>query len=40
MEKMERQTSIQTEQVSSGLYPAASGDDDDDDDYGDHNPKE
>jgi hypothetical protein len=37
MEKMERQTSILTEQAWSALYPAAAGDDDH---YGDDNPKE
>jgi len=39
MEKMERQTSVLTEQAWSGLYPAASAGGDDGD-YGDDNPKE
>ena len=38
MEKMERQTSILTEQAWNGLYPAAAAGDDDDD--SDDNPKE
>jgi hypothetical protein len=38
MEKMEKQTSILTEQAWNGLYPAAAVDDDND--YVDDNPKE